>query len=286
MTKPIILHPSTKVQTDALLTSLNLNSIGVYGGSGSGKGYFARYLVEKILYISLDSNSPYVKFIDCSNSAGIEQIREIKTFLQLKVPTENKFSRSVVIEQIELLSIPAQNALLKTLEEPPAGTVIIATSANKNNILPTIVSRLQWINLLPLTRNQLDEDIFTSFNSIELERAFLLSEGNAGLLINFLNKPDSYAGFVAAIEAAKAILRSTRFEKLAKIDSILKSDEYTLDQLLAALAKVLRSVMIKNSPSANSQDLTAKLEQVVEAQENMKYNPSHKLILVSLFNNL
>jgi len=278
-----LLHQTTKSQIDSILTSHNLNSIGLFGPIGVGKGFLAKFIIRKILETNKPSQNPYVKLIDCSGNVGIEQIREIKSFLSLLVPSENRFSRAVVIEHIEKLSLPAQNAMLKTLEEPPSGTVMIVTSADKNRILPTIISRLQWVNVLPLLPDQL-----ASIDAAEADkqRAYLLSDGNAGMLYSYLAEPESFADYVLCLDEAKALLASNRFEKLAKIDSIIKNDSYVLDQLFSALAKILRSLILKNPDSPKTKDLAAKLRRVVEAQESLKHNPSQKLLLTTLFSKI
>lgn len=286
MNSQIILHPSTKHQVDLFLSSQNLNSIGVYGQPGSGKSYLAIHLIEHILQIPNVKVSPYVKIIDCADSVGIEEIREIKTFLRLKVPSSSRFSRCVVIERLELLGIPAQNALLKTVEEPPEGTVIIVTTSNKNSILPTIISRLQWINMLPLAQTQLNDNFFSSFDRANLQKAYLISQGNAASLISLARDPGSSPDLIAAIDEAKELLRCTRYGKLARIDSIIKNEDYALNQLLDAMAKILRSVIIKNPTQASANELIKKLDGIVQAKESLKYSPSQKLLLTALFNKL
>ncbi len=76
----------------------------------------------------------------------IKHIRDLKT--QLTYTTYNNEPREIIIYQIESASIPAQNALLKTLEEPPANTKIVLVTANLEEILPTIRSRCH-IQVIP-----------------------------------------------------------------------------------------------------------------------------------------
>lgn len=76
---------------------------------------------------------------------GIEEVRNLqkKLFLKpLKSPT-----KAVVVKNAENLTITAQNALLKSLEEPPENTIIILTVSNKDLLLPTILSRCKIIEL-------------------------------------------------------------------------------------------------------------------------------------------
>lgn len=283
MSQAILLHQSTKIQLESLLASKRINSIGICGPTGSGKSFMAKHIVGELLGTIITENSPYINIIDCLDNVGIDQIRAVKSFLSLKVPIEGRYTRAVIIEHIQNLGIPAQNALLKTLEEPPDGTIIIVTLADKNNLLPTIISRLQWINVLPIEKAQLGS--ITS-NQTDAEKAYLISEGNAGMLTTMLADPHSFGDVDAALDEAKKLLRSTRFEKLAKIDQIIKNDQYTLDQLLQALAKILHAVLISNPDSANVDSITSKLQNIIDAQQSLKYNPSQKLLLTSLFNKI
>ncbi len=78
-------------------------------------------------------------------SIGIEEIKNMqkKLFLKpLKSPT-----KVVVLEDAQLLTTQAQNAMLKVLEEPPDHTIIILSADSKEVFLPTIISRCQIIEL-------------------------------------------------------------------------------------------------------------------------------------------
>jgi len=78
-------------------------------------------------------------------AVGIEDVRNIqkKTILR---PFRGK-TKAVVLETYEGITTEAQNALLKVLEEPPANTLIIISTAKKELILPTILSRCKIIEL-------------------------------------------------------------------------------------------------------------------------------------------
>lgn len=64
--------------------------------------------------------------------------------------TDSIASKAFIIDEAELLNIDTQNAILKTLEEPPPGTVIILVTPNEDRLLPTIRSRCQRIAFAPL----------------------------------------------------------------------------------------------------------------------------------------
>lgn len=97
--------------------------------------------LAKKLDVKLISNSPDVFFISPINKAvTIGQIRDLKAHIYQK-PFKSKY-KFIVIESAHLLTIEAQNALLKTLEEPPSHAVLVLEAKNKETLLPTIRSRV------------------------------------------------------------------------------------------------------------------------------------------------
>ncbi|MBY0558100.1 MAG: DNA polymerase III subunit delta' [Burkholderiaceae bacterium] len=74
-----------------------------------------------------------------SKEIKIEQIRNLSDFMNIS--THRQGLRVVVLYPAEALNLPASNALLKTLEEPPPGTVFLLSSNSLDRLLPTILSR-------------------------------------------------------------------------------------------------------------------------------------------------
>ena len=113
-------------------------------------------------------------------SIKVEQVREeIEERLFLK-SFEGKF-KVVIVDEAERLSRGAQNAFLKTLEEPPPDSVIILITSNPDSLLPTIKSRCQMIRFNPLP----DELIFDELEKVEnltSEEALICSKLSKGSL--------------------------------------------------------------------------------------------------------
>ncbi|HEU4374819.1 MAG TPA: DNA polymerase III subunit delta', partial [Telluria sp.] len=74
-----------------------------------------------------------------SKEIKIEQVRALADFMNIS--THRQGLRVVVLYPAEALNLPASNALLKTLEEPPPGTVFLLASNGLDRLLPTILSR-------------------------------------------------------------------------------------------------------------------------------------------------
>jgi DNA polymerase-3 subunit delta' len=80
-----------------------------------------------------------------SKEIKIEQIRALADFMNIS--THRQGLRVVVLYPAEALNMPASNALLKTLEEPPPGTVFLLASNSLDRLLPTILSRCRKFGL-------------------------------------------------------------------------------------------------------------------------------------------
>ena len=79
------------------------------------------------------------------SSIGIDSIRSIFQFIRMR-PVENRF-RFVIIQHCDSLTTEAQNALLKTLEEPNPSIVVILLAQTTDTLLQTVLSRVQTIRL-------------------------------------------------------------------------------------------------------------------------------------------
>jgi len=132
---------------------------------------------------ALDLASKYsgkfdINFFDTYESAAIGELRIAIGKIHRK-PYESPY-QTLVIFEANNLSIEAQNSLLKTLEEPPAKTVLILTSPTKESLLTTITSRCNLIELttekriLPKAKiesffNKKPLDQFRSLDSFDLD---------------------------------------------------------------------------------------------------------------------
>lgn len=111
---------------------------------------------KRLLGIDLTPN-PDLLVVEPEKSIGIKEVRSLQKFLQKKPYLKD--TKTVVIDQAETMTLPAQQAILKTLEEPPANSQIILLAAHEFQLLDTIVSRCQVKKLsdAELSENDLEE---------------------------------------------------------------------------------------------------------------------------------
>lgn len=158
------------------------------GNDGIGKKLVSLEYAKKILKV--DNLETCVDFKLVTKKADkknitVEQIREeiLKDIYTAPLSGDKKV---YVIDGFEKLNISGQNALLKTLEEPPEYIVIILISSNLSNILPTIISRVNIIKFVKLSSNEMKEYIYS--NSLNIKDNMIeFLDGSIGRLNSFLD---------------------------------------------------------------------------------------------------
>ncbi len=103
---------------------------------------------EDICQEIADGRSLDVLEIDGASNRGIDNIRDLRDNVQF-APTRGQF-RIIYIDEVHMLTKESFNALLKTLEEPPAHVKFIFATTEPHKILPTILSRCQRFDLRPI----------------------------------------------------------------------------------------------------------------------------------------
>lgn len=180
-----------------------------------------------------------------STQIKINQVRGVIRRISLR----SSGKRVVLIKKAELLSLDAANALLKTLEEPPAGTIFILTTANIREIIPTIISRCQNI-YLPETG--------AKFSNSGRERALSL---RGKWIKDFL---------------ATDLIR--RFELIKEISGT-KGDPA---KIISGLQGFLREEMLKEADLKKRKRIAREIREISASRLLLKRNVSAKLILEDL----
>ncbi|WP_092921502.1 DNA polymerase III subunit [Romboutsia hominis] len=175
-----------------LTNSINNNKIShaymFEGIEGIGKKKLTEELAKLLLDISDVNNSPdYIEIKPDGNSIKIAQIRKLQTDIIIKPHKDYKI---YVINDAHKMTVEGQNALLKTLEEPPQYAIIILVTSNKEALLDTIKSRCEIIKFLPISlidlkkyliQKGVDEQkaqLLATFSRGSIEKALELSESS------------------------------------------------------------------------------------------------------------
>jgi DNA polymerase III subunit delta' len=278
--KGLIIHPETNRQIDNFLNKPS-HALLLSGQIGSGKVSLARDIATKTLNLdaSLD-DYPYKLIIGSEEtSIGIEPIRQLDSFLSLKVPRTSSFNRVVIIENAHNLTIEAQNALLKTLEEPPVSTLIILTSSNTEALLPTITSRTQVISVKKPAISELTSYFKTEgYDQKDIDQAYSISGGLPGLMTALLSQSDHV--LVQATDIARQFLKSTFYERLLMVDDLAKQKELAISSLFIMQQMAHVSLQTAAGQPAKKWLKISSAAYTAEKELNMSVQP--KLALTNL----
>lgn len=246
--------------------------------AGSGKESILHSLAKDI---AGDNHIGRLFEITCpedKKSISIDAIRELKNTLRLK-SLEN---RVVLITQAGLLTVEAQNSLLKLLEEPPKNTFFLLGVNSLGEVLDTIQSRTSVWRLIPPTRKQL-ETYFNRFPESEISKTLVIANNKVGLVSNLLNK-DAEHPLLGAIETGKEILSEKHFNRLIRVD-VLSKDSIQTKNILEAL-EILCRAALENAAVKQTKNIdqwNKRLNFVIQAQNYLASSVQPKLVLSYLF---
>lgn len=124
------------------------------GPRGVGKTSIARILAHDINNLDYTDDSSHVDIIeiDAASNRRIDEIRDLREKVYI-APTIAKY-KVYIIDEVHMLTKEAFNALLKTLEEPPAHVIFILATTDAHKLPETIISRTQRFQFKPIDTNQ------------------------------------------------------------------------------------------------------------------------------------
>jgi DNA polymerase-3 subunit delta' len=285
----LLLHSRTLSQVKLLINNPP-HAILITGPAGSGKLSVAKELAGSLLNtVNLDSY-PYfshVKKFKNKQDITIEQVREIIKSTNLKIPGSQKIQRVILIEDAHLLSVPAQNALLKILEEPNSGTVFLLSATSAHNVLPTIVSRTQRLEILPVGIAAAADYWSGQYSPEQLKTAWQLSGGLAALLSALLAEDQKHP-LKEAVNHARVFLSVPAYKRLLLLDNFGR-DKEQFNLFLEAMDKIL-IFLHRNSVENNKEKQAVKLlhsrKTLLECRVALDLNCNPKIVTLKLVQGL
>lgn len=252
----------------------------IAGEDGIGKSKLANILAKLILNKELDRE--YVDIINYKinkSSFGVDDVRNIIEEVSKK-PFEGE-KKVIIIHEGNRLTIQAQNALLKTIEEPPIGVYIIILCESLELILDTIKSRCEIYKLTPLTKDELYEYIRVkgfNFNDNEIESAIAFSEGIPGRIDRYFNDNDLKELRSKIIQLIKKLSKNDLQIVLEEEESliILKDNK---EEVLNILSGFIRDILIYKEVENNSFIINGdKIQEINELTKEMSFKKLNNMI--------
>lgn len=225
--------------------------------------------------------------IDGASNNGVEEVRRIRNNINL-LPMNLKY-KVYIIDEVHMLTTSAFNALLKTLEEPPAHIVFILATTEPYKIPDTIISRCQWFQFEKI--NNLDlikifQDVLTKekivFEITALNQLALLSQGSLRDGFNSLEKVYNFSNNITLKSVNKIYNIVSLEQKLKFLTAILNQN---LNKVVLNLEKI-------NDYLTNFKKFLIEMIYLIQdlliyrLTENIKISKYLNLEMISAFNNV
>ena len=173
-----------------------------------------------------EGSHPDVIEIDAASNNGVEQVRDLINTVNY-LPIKGKY-KVYIIDEVHMMTDNSFNALLKTLEEPPAHVVFILATTEPHNIIPTILSRCQRYDFTKVADADIEQRMMTvlqkenvQYDSNAVKAIISLADGGMRDALSILDQILAYSNNTLSVEDVYSIfgLISTK-EKITLIQDI------------------------------------------------------------------
>lgn len=211
------------------------------GPAKIGKKTLALFWLTELLQKNNHPDLVLVNSEQGEDEIKIAKIRDLIWKLSLK-PHSADF-KAALVDDAHLMNTEAQNALLKTLEEPKGSTFIFLVTDRPEYLLPTIVSRVQTVKFYPLSDASIKDFLKDRGISEDMaEEMSKLSFGRPGIAADFAADPSKIDSIKKSLEDIKKISESDlwfRFQYAKAVSEDLKSVNENLDIWLGYFRNIL-----------------------------------------------
>ena len=253
----------------------------ISGEDGIGKSILAEILGKLIL--NGDINREYVDIINYKPSKasfGVDDVREIIDEVNKK-PFEGD-KKVIIIHQGNKLTIQAQNALLKTIEEPPTEVYIIILCESLELILDTIKSRCEIYKLTPLTKDELYKYIAIKgydYSEEEKSSAIAFSEGIPGRIDRYFSDTELQELRDKIVDLLLQ-LTNNEIEAILEKEEQLVSYKQNKEEVINVLSSFIRDILVnKEVYNENLIINRDKIKEIERLTNEMSFKKLNKMLL-------
>lgn len=233
------------------------HSFLIYGEKGLGKKTLADYLAAALL-CEKGNGVPCGECRSCRNAAkGVhpdiiypEQSGKLKTYTvetcrhvcsDAFIAPNDGNAKVYIFSDADSIQLPAQNSLLKIVEEPPDFVYFIFTAASKDVFLPTIISRVTSVGVSPCSRDQCAAALaLKNYDSSQITQAMENFGGNIGMCTEYIENEELRNITALTKKAADSIINRDEYSLLAVLSSPELKDRYMSAVFLEMLDRIIR----------------------------------------------
>ncbi len=228
------------------------------GARGLGKRTFARYLAASLYCTQpskpcgycdgcrrffTDQNPDATELTTTDKAIGVDDVRGV-----VETVSQHAFGagyRVVLVEPVEKMTPQAQNALLKSLEEPAAQVVFLLLSHDITAVLPTIVSRCCRVQLLPWRDEWITQALQKlGYEPAAIAQATALCSGNIGQALQHLSDAQSASVSAAFVRDVMAMCTDA---DVVRLSTRLKEDRGNAGEYLDALEQAVYRLLLRRA---------------------------------------
>ncbi len=195
--------------------------------------------------IKFDSgNHPDFKIL--SPEKGLIKKSEIEKLINSMATSPFESTRKVfIIDDCDMMRLESQNALLKTLEEPPEYINIILVTSSSSKLLPTILSRCQIIKFYPLDISKIMELLIKDYGINEAQAKFIagFSKGSVEKSIELATSDSFFDKREELIKIIDSLLKGDKTKALASMDFFNENKE-NIEEILDIILYWFRDLLI------------------------------------------
>ncbi len=198
---------------------------------------------------ALSGNNPDIKYIkhEKPNVISVDEIRvQLNSDIAIKPYARNK--KIYIIDEAEKMNVQAQNAMLKTIEEPPEYAVIILLVTNPGILLQTILSRCILLNIRAVDKNKIAKLLIEKHGASEYmaDLAAGFSDGVVGKAIDFASS-DDFSGLKAEVMGLLRKIDSTDAGELYRVAKEWADDKEGPAERLSLFEMWYRDLLVVKS---------------------------------------
>ena len=299
MSFPLVGNERARCAVENMLASGKVpHAILIEGESGLGKTVLAQFLCRAVLCEGGNppcgecrgcrlfdaGNHPDIRTVEPlknRKTVSVEQVREIVA--EAAIVPQQSARRVFLIDNADLLTPSAQNALLKILEEPPVSVVFILACVSRSMLLSTVVSRCAVITLSsPDTETAADYIATVSKKDREeIIKAYKSARGSIGGALNILKRKSAGAAEALAEEFMNILKGGSQYEML-KLLYPLEKDRTKTAAFYNALEVMLVSAIKQSSSATLVRRYERLLSIVLSHKQLLKSNTNLSLLLTAL----
>lgn len=217
-----------------------------------------------------------------TNKISIEDVREINNLLQMR--TDSKY-RILTIRNVERMKAEAQNALLKTLEEPPPKTIFLLTTSVISSLLKTIISRTRLLKFYPPPAAKVEAFVREQYpHSNDLEAVLKFTQSRPGRAVALLENPELLNQYQSVYNTVREFLKNRSLNNRFLYAETLSKNPAEIEIFLDIFTYLARQKLLTGvaEDQEESKHFISLIKKIGQVREGIAKNINSRLALEEL----